>query len=60
MSARKLTWEERAALLRPQYMTPEQVADLVARARANTAPHRIESGHRMRARWDAWRADRGR
>ncbi len=60
MTARKLTPKERAALLRPQYMTPEQVADLVARARANTAPHHIEVGRKNRARWDAWRAAKGR
>jgi hypothetical protein len=57
---RKLTLAERAAFLRPQYMAPEQVADLVERARANTDPHRIEVGRKNRARWDAWRAARGR
>ena len=48
------------AALEPFYMTPEQVADLVERARANTRPERIETGRKNRARWDRWRAARGR
>lgn len=48
------------AALQPFTMTPEQVADLLERARANTAPHRIESGRRTRERWDRHRTAKAR
>jgi len=46
--------------LAQRYMTPEQVADLLARARASTRPECIETGRKNRARWDRWRAAQGR
>lgn len=41
-------------------MTPEQVADLVRRVRANTTPRAIAVGRSNRQRWERWRVERGR
>lgn len=43
-----------------RYMTSEQVAGLVARARANTEPFRVATARKVRERWERWRAQRGR
>jgi len=60
-TARQLAERElaRIRLLAPNPMSPEQVAELVARARANTTPEAIEGARKQRARNEARRAARG-
>lgn len=51
---------EGLAALEPRPMTPEQIDDLVERAQASTTQSAIDIGRHNRARWDRWRAAKGR
>ncbi len=53
-----MTRRRPGAVPEPQPMTPDQVADLIARVRANTSPRSVAAGRATAARWAKYRADK--